>query len=182
MFVGIPKGESPLTVNRPKTRRGTSQRGGLSHSNVVHAGERFLAPRPAVPMVGAARVIKPDFRSCYPAPEAEPRRAFLPFFRNLPFVRIKRSGGRASVASYWTDVPTEDGRADFKRGKGYAALVIVAMNADAGGACFLERIIEGIVIDVASRRAKGGKHSRTLPPAVQGFFYELSRQLSSRPW
>jgi hypothetical protein len=132
-------------------------------------------------MAGTARVIKPDFRSCYPAPDAEPQRAFSPFFQNLPFVRVKGSGRGARVTSYWTDAPTDDGRADFKRGKEYAARLIVAMNADAHSACYLERIIEAIVGDVASRRAKGGQYSRTLPPAVRGFFYELSGQLPSRP-
>jgi hypothetical protein len=32
-------------------------------------------------------------------------------------------------------------------------------------------------MDAASRRAKGGKYSRTLPSAIDGFIHELSRQL-----
>jgi len=147
---------------------------------VVHAEERFLAPRAAVPSAGTARVIKPNFGACYWAPDAEPQRAITPFLQNLPFVRIKGSGRHGRVASYWTDGPTGNGRADFKRGREYAVRVFVAMDADADGACYLERIIEAIVIDAASRRAKSGKYSRTLPPAVQGFIYELARQLPSR--
>jgi hypothetical protein len=183
MFIGI-LGESPLTANRPKrrTHRDTSQSGEVTtHPNVVLAAERFLAPRTALLNVGPAQVVRPNFSARYRTPDAEPQRAFSPFFQNLQFVGIKGSGRHARVTSYWTDAPTEDGRADFKRGREHATRVIVAMNADADGACYLERIIEAIVIDAASRRAKGGKYSRKLPPAIQGFFYELSRQLPSRP-
>ena len=162
------------------TRRG--RRVVIAHSNVVRAEERFLAPRPAVASIGRnPRVIRPDFSRPYRTPETEPGYGVSPFFQGLPFVRIKGSGRRARIASYWTDLPTDDGRADFKRGRAYAARVIAAMNADAlGGACYLERIIDAIVRDAAARRAKGGKYSRTLPPAVQGFIYDLSRRLASR--
>src|SRR5947209_9777560 len=121
-------GESPLTANRPKTPCGTSQGGEVAtHPNVVHAEERFLAPRAAVPIAGTARVIKPDFGACYWTPNPEPQRAIAPFFQNLPFVKIKGSGRHARVASYWADGPTGDGRADFKRGREYAARAFVAM-------------------------------------------------------
>jgi hypothetical protein len=61
----------------------------------------------------------------------------------------------------------------------YAALTMAAITAD-GCAWYLERILDGIVRDVASRKAKGGKYSRTLPPAVIGFIHELSRQYCAR--
>ena len=164
-----------MTANRPKVPPSEEV---TTHSNVVHAEERFLAPRPAVSMVGIARVTKLHFGLGYRTAEPEPQRGIVPFLQNLPFVKIKGSGRRARVASYWIDTPTGNGRADFRRGRGFAARVIVAMNADPESACYLERIIEAIVIDAASRRGRGGKYSRTLPPASQGFIYELSRQLA----
>ena len=89
-------------------------------------------------------------------------------------------GQRARHGSYWNDTPTGKGRDDFKRGRDYAALTMAAIGAESCASWDLERIIEAIVIDAASRKAKGGKYSRTLPPAVYGFIHELSRQFCAK--
>ncbi len=145
----------------------------LPTSNVVEAAKRFMAHRRTTTVVSAS-VIRPDFKAGYWTPE-KLRRTIGPSLMRLPFIMMKGGSRRAGARSYWNDVPTGNGRDDFKRGKEYAALTIEAMTAD-GCAWYLEKIIEGIVADAVSRKAKGGKHSRTLPPAVDGFIHELSRQ------
>jgi hypothetical protein len=145
-------------------------------SNIIEAAERFMAHRPTK-TGGSASIIRPDFRPARPTPRAL-RRKLGPSLKRLPFVTIKQGGPRAGVKRYWNDVPTGNGRDDFKRGKKYAALTIDAMTED-GCTWYLERILEAIVADAVSRRAKGGKHSRTLPPAVDGFIHELSRRFGA---
>jgi hypothetical protein len=122
----------------------------------------------------AASIIRPDFRAAHRTPQ-KIRRKLGPSVKRLPFVTLAGGSPRSRVKSYWNDVPTANGRDDFKRGKKYAALAIEAMTAD-GCAWYLERIMEAIVADARSRKARGGKHSRTLPPAVDGFIHELSRR------
>jgi hypothetical protein len=69
---------------------------------------------------------------------------------------------RATI--YWNDTPSGNGHADF---------------ADGCGPHYLQCIIEAMIHDAVVRRAKGGKRSRRLPPAVDGFLFELSQQLCS---
>ena len=142
-------------------------------TNVIQAGERFMAYRPTTTVV-TANVIRPDFEAAYWAPD-KLRRRLGPSLKRLPFVTIKGGGPSASVANYWNDAPTKNGRDDYKRGKKYAVLTIKAMTADGCASWYLEKIIQAIVADAVSRKAKGGKHSRTLPPAANGFIHELSR-------
>jgi hypothetical protein len=143
-------------------------------ANVIEAAARFTAPRPKKNVVTAS-VIKADFRAADRRPK-QPRRVVGPTLARLPFVTPKVGRSRAGAKRYWNDEPTGNGREDFKRGKKHAALAIEAMTTD-GCAWYLEKIIEAIVIDAVSRKSKGGRHSRTLPPAVDGFIHELSRRL-----
>jgi hypothetical protein len=143
--------------------------------NVIRVGERFMAHRPITTAV-TATVIRPDFKAADWRSE-KIRRTLGPSVKRLPFVTIKRGSPCADAASYWNDVPTGDGREDFRRGKKYAALAIEAVTADGCASWYLEKIIQAIVVDAVSRKARGGKHSRTLPPAVDGFIHELSCQL-----
>jgi hypothetical protein len=169
-----------MTADQPKhrSRHGARRTRVEAPSNVIHAGERFIAPRPITITAAPASVLRPDFEATYWTTE-KPLRTFSPSFDRLPFVKMKGSG-RTRAASFWTDAPTENGRADFKRGRTYAALTIAAMTADGRTLCYLERIIEAIVIDAACRKTKGGKYSRALPPAVEGFIHELSRQFCAK--
>ena len=167
-----------MTTKQPKARvrRGairTAKAPMLPTSNVVEAAERFMAHRPTTTAVTAS-VVRPDFKAGYLTPE-KLSRTLGPSVMRLPFITMKGGSPRAGATGYWNDVPTGNGRDDFKRGKEYAALTIEVMTAD-GCAWYLEKIIEAIVADAVSRKAKGGKHSRTLPPAVDGFIHELSRQ------
>ncbi len=146
--------------------------------NVIHVGERFVANRPMTTAT-TATIIRPDFKAACWRPETSPR-AVAPSVRRLPFVTLKSKHSTAGATNYWNDVPTGNGRIDFRRGKQYAALTIKAMIADGCAAWYLEKIIHAIVVDAVARRTKGGKHSRTLPPAVAGFIHELSGQLCAR--
>jgi hypothetical protein len=148
--------------------------GEVPFSNVIQVGERFLTHRPTTTKVSAS-IIRPDFEAGYWTPE-KLHHTFAPSLKQLPFVMV--TGGRRT---YWNDAPTGNGRDDFKRGKKYAALAIKAMTAD-GCPWYLEKIIKAIVIDSMSRKAKGGKHSRALPPSVDGFIHELSRQLCANTY
>jgi hypothetical protein len=154
-----------------------------SHAKVIDARERFIAPRPSTtsPSEATGNVISADFKDAYWKPGyCEPEklhRAFVPFLKTLPFINMEAGGG---PASYWNDTPTGKGRDDFKRGRDYAALTMAAIGAESCASWDLERIIEAIVIDAASRKAKGGKYSRNLPPAVYGFIHELSRQFCAK--
>jgi hypothetical protein len=147
---------------------------------IIHAGERFITPRATTTTAVTASVIRPDFNAAHRNPE-NPCSTFAPSIKTLPFVKMKGGGRRARAASYWKDVPTGDGRDDFKRGRKYAALTIAAIIANGCASWDLEKIIKAVVIDAASRKAKGGKYSPcVLPPAVEGFIHELSHQLCVR--
>jgi hypothetical protein len=151
-----------------------------SPCKIIHARERFITSRATTTCAVTATVIRPDFNAAHPQPE-NPCRTFAPSLKTLPFVKIKGGGRRAHAASYWKDVPTGDGRDDFKRGRKYAALTIAAIIANGCASWDLEKIIKAIVIDAASCKAKGEKYSPcVLPPAVQGFIHELSHQLCVR--
>lgn len=150
----------------------------LPTPNVIRVGERFMANRPTKTGMTAS-IIRPDFKAASCRPETS-RRMVAPSVRHLPFVTLKSKRPRAGATNYWNDVPTGNGRNDFRRGKQYAALTIKAMIADGCASWYLEKIIHAIVVDAVARKAKGGKHSRTLPPAVDGFIHELSGQLCAR--
>jgi hypothetical protein len=170
-----------MTTRQPKcrTRHGAIRAAEVPvpAPNVIEAAERFRARRPTA-AVGSASIIRPDFKAGYRTAE-KLRRPRQPSLERLPFVTMKGGNPAAGATSYWNDIPTGNGRDDFKRGKKYAALAIEAMTAD-GCAWYLEKIIEAMVVDAVSRRAKGGKHSRTLPPAVDGFIHELSRRFCTK--
>ena len=164
-----------MSKKENRSRHGVRRIGAaLLSSNVVYASARFAAHRPKPTTAVTASIIRPDFKAGLWTPDrARHKRARS--LKRLPFVAMKdHRGGRA--ANYWSDAPTGNGRDDFKRGKEYAVLTIEAMTVD-GCPWYLEKIIEALVTDAISRRARGGKHSRALPPAVNGFIHELSRQL-----
>jgi hypothetical protein len=166
-----------MTTSVPKQpTRAMRRAASILQSKVIDARARFIRPRATTPSIGSANLIRPDFSSCHWKPE-KPRHTLGPSLKSLPFVEMKGSGQRASPASFWKDIPTGKGRDDFKRGRRYAALAIAAIAADGCASWELAKIIKAIVVDAASRRAKGGKYSRTLPPAIDGFIHELSRQL-----
>lgn len=145
-------------------------------SNVIHARERFIMRRPSTMTSTPGLIIRPEFgRNTQSYPTKLPVS-----LKKLPFVKIKHESRRPSAACFWSDAPTANGREDFKRGQTYAALTMAAITADGYAAWYLERILDGIVRDVASRKAKRGRYSRTLPPAVIGFIHELSRQYCAR--
>jgi hypothetical protein len=152
---------------------------GESRCRIIHARDRFITPRATTTTAVTAVVIRPDFNAAHRKPEKPC--TFAPSIKTLPFVKMKGGGRRATAASYWKDVPTGDGRDDFKRGRKYAALTIAAIIADGCASWDLEKIIKAVVIDAASRKAKGGKFSPcVLPPAIEGFIHELSHQLCVR--
>jgi len=168
-------GES-MTTHRPKVPSRMRSRESSTHSKVIHAGERFIAARATTTTALNADVITPDFKARYRTPEKSCC-TFASSLESLPFVKMKGGGRCVRPASYWKDTPTGNGRDDFKRGQKYAALTIAAIAADDCAAWDLARIIEAMVADAASRKVKGGKYSRTLPPAIDGFIHELTRQL-----
>ena len=151
----------------------------VPNSNVIQVGERFMANRPTTTAM-TATIIRPDFKAACWRPETSPPHGRA--VRQASAVRYDelQSSPRAGATNYWNDVPTGNGRNDFRRGKQYAALTIKAMIADGCASWYLEKIIHAIVVDAVARRAKGGKHSRTLPPAVDGFIHELSGQFCAR--
>jgi hypothetical protein len=133
--------------------------------NVINAGHLFNSPRePQNVSGGGVHWTLED--AC---------RIFGPSVKELPFVTMATDGNPfANAANYWNDVPTENSHADFQRGKTYAALTIKAIANDGCGSNYLKDIIEAIAADAIARQARGGKYSRSLPPAVGGFFSELS--------
>jgi hypothetical protein len=102
--------------------------------------------------------------------EEEIRRIFHPSINRLPFVAQLDDGEGASSFNYWSVEPSDNGHADFVRGKEYAALTIDAIYADGCGSRALEFIFEALVEDAIARRAKGGRYSRTNILSVGGGF------------
>ncbi len=133
---------------------------------VIDAANRFAAPASIRPV------------AAYWTPD-DIRRLCGPSIKLLPFVTMKDGNPIAGATSYWNDIPTGNGHADFKRGNSYALLTMQAIIADGCGPHYLQCIIEAMIHDAVVRRAKGRKRSRRLPPAVDGFLFELSRQLCS---
>lgn len=112
---------------------------------------------------------------------ADVRRIHAPAFTALPFVTRKEVSDKLSQAiSFWNDIPSGDGMSDYKRGRIFAGMVVDAIATDQCGSRPLERAFEAIILDAVARRVKGGKHSRTLPPAVDGFLLELSKVIATK--
>jgi len=113
------------------------------------------------------------------APEwtlAQARRFYAPAFKSLPFIQRKSETSICErPITFWNDVPGFDHKTDFKRGRLFAEMTIEAIAADNCGSGPLEATFEAIIKDAVARKAKGGKHARTLPPAVDGFLWELSK-------
>jgi hypothetical protein len=163
-----------MTTNQPKCPNRCDAARAEKHSKVIYASTRFTARRATTVTLAGASIVRLKFKAGSRRAE-QPRDALRLSLKTLPFIRLK--GGDGTRTSFWKDVPTGKGRDDFKRGQKYAALTIAAIAADKCASWDLEKIIEAIVSDAASRRAKGGIYSRTLSPAVDGFIHELSRQL-----
>jgi hypothetical protein len=107
------------------------------------------------------------------------RRLFAPSVKVLPFVkRDQKRPFNATPLKWWDDTPGIDHKLDVKRGRAYATMTIEAIAADKCGSNPLEAIFKSIVDDAVARKIKGGKHSRTLPPAVDGYLWELSKFIS----
>jgi hypothetical protein len=100
----------------------------------------------------------------------------------LPFVTLKKDtdglGGYSEGESYWNDVPTDNGCADYKRGCAYAEMAIAALASDCRHARGLELTLEHIFLDAVRKREKGGKYSRSLAPAATAFLCGLARHIN----
>ena len=132
---------------------------------IIEAAERF-AKKPMPPSTD------PDDLRWTPD---ELRAMFAPSVKRLPFVSTEWHN-EYWPESMWVDVPTDDHPADNKRGEHFAKLTIGALMADrAINGRALQIIFEAIVNDAIRRRAKGGKGSRTLPSAVNGFLWGLAK-------
>jgi hypothetical protein len=161
----------------------TDEHAGKSNalSLVIHAADRFAARRSAHQPATIAPATDEDTDGEAPAWTPEQiRRIFAPSVRALPFVSLSDENPFGPPLSYWNDVPTEDFRTDFKRGRHYADMTISAIDADDCGSFFLGHIIGAMVKDAIARKSKGGRYSRTLPPAVSGFFYQLTHRVCGR--
>lgn len=111
-----------------------------------------------------------------PWTRAQIRRDYAPAFKSLPFIQRKDGASICNhPLSFWNDTPGFDHKGDCKRGRVYAAMTIEAIAADNCGGGPLEQVFEAIIMDAVARRIKGGKHARTIPPAVDGFLWELSK-------
>jgi hypothetical protein len=107
---------------------------------------------------------------------ADIRRIYAPTFKSLPYVQRDEGASLCDhPATFWNDTPGFDHKADHKRGRVYAAMTIEAVAADNCDSRPLEQVFEAIIMDAVARKIKGGKHARTLPPAVDGFLWELSK-------
>ena len=108
-----------------------------------------------------------------------------PAYKALPFVTLKkeeeRTGGYCDAETYWNDVPTDDQHADHKRGVAYAQMAVAAIDADQ---CLLARglelTFEHIFLDAVRRREKGGKYSRSMPPAAHAFLGEIAKVIHAK--
>jgi hypothetical protein len=107
---------------------------------------------------------------------AELRRIHAPAFLSLPFIqRDEKAGVCGRPIAFWNDPPGFDHKTDFRRGRLYAEMMIDAVADDKCCSRPLEQTFEAIIKDAVARKIKGGKHARTLPPAVDGFLWELSK-------
>ncbi len=112
---------------------------------------------------------------------AELRRMFAPSVKVLPFVtRNSKHPLDGQPLTWWNDTPGVDHKLDHKRGVTYANMLIEAVAADQCSPFPLEAIFKSIIEDTAARKIKGGKHSRTLPPAVDGFLWTLSKFIAAK--
>lgn len=105
-----------------------------------------------------------------------------PAFKALPFVTLKepeeRTGGFGDGSSWWNDAPTDNCCADYRRGKAYAQMAVAAIAVDACHVRALELVFEHIYLDAIRRREKGGKYSRSMPNAAQGFLSEIAKVIT----
>jgi hypothetical protein len=107
---------------------------------------------------------------------AKLRQVYAPAFKSLPFIQRKNETSIfEKPITFWNDAPGFDHKTDFKRGRLFAEMTIEAIAADNCGSGPLEATFAAIIKDAVARKAKGGKHTRTLPPAVDGFLWELSK-------
>jgi hypothetical protein len=107
---------------------------------------------------------------------ADIRRVYNPAYNQLPFVRPVLNGNiLEKPASFWNDVPSGDDHADYKRGKQHAHDAINDLAEDECSGWPLERTFIAIIQEAVARKSKGGKHSRSLTPAVDGFLHNLSK-------
>lgn len=102
-----------------------------------------------------------------------------PAYMALPFLTprdpTEEGIGFGRVKSYWNDVPTDDGHADYQRGKSYAQMAVAAIEEDQ--CCSnrgLQLTFEHIFRDAVQRREKRGKYSRSMPPASVAFLNEIA--------
>ena len=134
----------------------------MSDHVVIAAAERFA--RKPLPPIDPLWTRTPD----------ETRALFAPSVKALPFVS-REWRNDYWPESMWVDVPTDDYRADYERGKHFAALTLGALIADQPNhSRVLAVIFEAMVDDAIKRRAKGGKGSRTMPGAVRGYLEGLA--------
>ena len=105
-----------------------------------------------------------------------------PAYMALPFVTLKKDtdglGAWSEGESYWNDVPTDDGCADYKRGCAYAEMAIAALASDHRHARGLELTLDHIFLDAVRTREKGGKYSRSLAPAAHAFLGKLAGHIN----
>jgi hypothetical protein len=134
----------------------------MSDRKVIDVAHRFVTRATNEPFVHGNSAEVVDYDAAYWTPE-KVRKVFGPSIKQLPFVTMTDGSPCANAASYWNDVPTNDSRADFKRGKEYGALTIEALAFDRCGPRYLEHIIEAIICDAVARKAKGGKYIAAPP-------------------
>jgi hypothetical protein len=128
-----------------------------SHDHVIEAAHRF----------------KPQAAAAWK--EAEIRRAFNPTYNLLPFVTRSPISRACDVPlSFWNDVPTRGRKSDHARGRDYARLALAAIAADDSSSRPLEQTFRAIIKQVAAQPRRGRKRTRALPPAVDGFLWEMS--------
>jgi hypothetical protein len=140
----------------------------MTEHRIINAADHF-AKKPIPARVDPLWTRTPD----------ETRAMFCPSVKTLPFVSTEWRNDYWP-ASMWVDVPTDDYQADRERGRVFAAMTIAAICADHPIIQPLQIIFHAIVDDAIRRRAKGGKGSRTLPGAVDGFLEGLGKFIESQ--
>jgi hypothetical protein len=130
---------------------------------IIDAAKRF-AKKPMPPNIDPLWTRTPD----------ETRAMVAPSVKSLPFVSAEWHNDYWPE-SMWVDLPTDDWRADRERGKHFAKLTIAALIADRPNhGRVLGVIFEAMVSDAIRRRVKGGKGSRKMLGAVDGYLEELA--------